>query len=269
MIPEAYLLFRMPSPLSFNEDAETYDRFRPGYPEQLFNDIIMLSGMPTGGRILEIGCGSGQATEPFARRGYQMLCIDPGGNLLTIAERRLSEYPRVAFLRTTLEEWGVEEAAFDLVASATAFHWVRPEVGYEKVFRALKPGGYLALFWNKHLAPYTGFFAEVQGIYSRVVPEWGDPRLQPSMEEWISATKDEINASGFFRVEAVKRYPWSRTYNAGEYVRLLDTYSDHRSLAEGKRHELYEKISELIDESYGGYVKRPYLSVLFVAAKGE
>ncbi len=259
----------MPSPLSFDEDAETYDRFRPGYPEQLFDDIITLSGTPAGGRILEIGCGSGQATEPFARRGYKMLCLDPGANLLTIAEKRLSKYPDVEFLGTTFEEWSPEKASFDLVVSATAFHWIKPDVGFPKASEALKRGGRLALFWNKHPTPYAGFSEEVQGVYSRVAPDWGDPRLQPSTGEWTRETERSINASRLFRVEAVRRYPWSRTYTSDDYIRLLDTYSDHRSLPDGRRRELYSGVKRLIDERYGGRVERPYLSVLFVAEKIE
>jgi ubiquinone/menaquinone biosynthesis C-methylase UbiE len=58
---------------SFNDVARLYDQTRPGYPEALIEDAIRLSGIPSGGRILEIGCGPGKATLPFARRGYRML----------------------------------------------------------------------------------------------------------------------------------------------------------------------------------------------------
>ena len=56
---------------TFDEAALLYDDVRPGYPEALFHDVVSLSGIPSGGRILEIGCGTGQATVPFARRGYR------------------------------------------------------------------------------------------------------------------------------------------------------------------------------------------------------
>ena len=55
---------------TFDEVAELYDRHRPGYPEQLVDDVVWLSGIPPRGRIIEIGCGPGKATVPFARRGW-------------------------------------------------------------------------------------------------------------------------------------------------------------------------------------------------------
>src|SRR5919112_1646158 len=61
---------------TFDEAASLYDEVRPGYPEDLFDDIVSLSGIRPAGRILEIGCGTGQATVPFARRGYRILCIN-------------------------------------------------------------------------------------------------------------------------------------------------------------------------------------------------
>jgi SAM-dependent methyltransferase len=69
----------------FDEAALLYDEVRPGYPEELFDDIVALSGIPSGGRILEIGCGTGQATVPFARRGYRILCVELGKNLAAVA----------------------------------------------------------------------------------------------------------------------------------------------------------------------------------------
>ncbi|WP_392475982.1 hypothetical protein [Nostoc sp. C110] len=65
---------------TFNQVALLYDQVRPGYPEALFDDVVSLSRINPGGRILEIGCGTGQATVPFARRGYRILCIELGDN---------------------------------------------------------------------------------------------------------------------------------------------------------------------------------------------
>lgn len=58
---------------TFNQVALLYHQVRPRYPEVLFDDVVSLSEIPPGGRILQIGCGTGQATVPFARRGYRIL----------------------------------------------------------------------------------------------------------------------------------------------------------------------------------------------------
>ncbi len=257
----------MASPRTFEQAARDYDEVRPGYPEQLIEDVISVSGIPDGGSILEVGCGTGQATVPFARRGYRMLCLDVGGNLLALAEERCRAYPGVKFLNASFEEWESGGETFDLLVSATAFHWIPPEIGFPKAVRVLGDSGHIALFWNMHPRPFTGFFEEVQEVYRRVVPEWGDPRDEPSTEEVIRERREQIDGSGLFGEVAVKRYPWSRIYDSEQYLRLLNSYSDHGGLAEPRRRELFEGIGAVIEDRYGGEITRPYLSVLYIARK--
>src|SRR6266536_1127576 len=113
---------------TFDQVALLYDQARPGYPEQLFDDVVALSGITSHGRILEIGCGTGQATLPFARRGYPMVCVELGENLAAVARQRLADYPQVTVQTCAFEEWPLPERAFELVVSATAFHWIDPAV---------------------------------------------------------------------------------------------------------------------------------------------
>ena len=80
---------------TFDDVAKAYDDVRLGYPEQLIEDVISLSGLPPNGHVLEIGCGSGQATLQFARRGYKMLCLELGINLTRLAIDRCRPYPAV------------------------------------------------------------------------------------------------------------------------------------------------------------------------------
>jgi 16S rRNA A1518/A1519 N6-dimethyltransferase RsmA/KsgA/DIM1 with predicted DNA glycosylase/AP lyase activity len=89
---------------TFDGAAALYDEVRPGYPEGLFDDIVSLSGVPSGGRVLEVGCGTGQATLPLARRGYEILCVELGGNLAAVARRNLAGYPGVEVLTGDFEE---------------------------------------------------------------------------------------------------------------------------------------------------------------------
>lgn len=253
---------------TFNLAAEDYDAIRPGYPDQLIEDIISLSAIPETGHALEIGCGTGQATLPFARRGYSILCLDIGANLLAVAQKKLRVFPRVTFLNVSFEDWPLAESCFDLVYSATAFHWVPREIGYAKAARALMPGGALAVFNNRSPRPFTGFAADVQAVYLKIVPEWKDFTAQPSVEEEIRETTDYIDSTGLYTGVTVRTYPWTRTYSTREYLQLLNTYSDHIRLEESRRNTLYQSIADLIDRRYSGKVERPYLTVLYLASKG-
>jgi SAM-dependent methyltransferase len=250
---------------TFNDAAEQYDVVRPGYPREMFDDLERLSGLRRGSRVLEVGCGTGQATQCLVERGYRVVCVDPGGALLGVAKRKLAGRP-VEFIESRFEDWQ-SSGRFDAVASGTAWHWVDPLVAYTKAATAIKEDGFLALFWNLHPPPYTGFFEAVQRVYGTVVPEWGDPRGRPSLEQRINSISAEIESSGWFKEPIIRRYSWSRTYSKLDYLRLLDTYSDHRGLPENKKRRLYYGIARLIDEEYGGSVERPYLTALFVAGK--
>ena len=160
----------------FDQVALDYDQVRPGYPEELVEDVVFISAIPKEERILEIGCWTDQATISFAKRGYSMTCLEIGGELAAVAREKRRQFPKVHILTISFKNWQPEPNSFDLIISATAFHWIPPEVAYPKAARVLKDSGYIALFWNLHPTPCTGFFREVQRIYRNAVPEWGNPR---------------------------------------------------------------------------------------------
>jgi SAM-dependent methyltransferase len=254
---------------TFDDVAQLYDQARPGYPEALYDDVIALSGIPPGGRILEIGCGTGQATLPLARRGYGILAVEMGAHLAAVARAKLAPYPRVAVHTGAFEEWPLEADAFDLAIAATAFHWIDPAVAFPKTAAALRPGGAIALFWNLHVRGETSqaFFDAVQEVYQREAPELIPPdyRPLPHPEDVPATVTAEIEHSGLFGPVAVRRYCWDQEYDAASYLRVLDTYSGHRSLSPEKRERLFRGIGELIDRGYNGRVTKAYLTMLYVA----
>ncbi|GHO99273.1 methyltransferase type 11 [Reticulibacter mediterranei] len=253
---------------TFNQDALLYDQARPGYPEALFDDIVTLSVLPAAGRLLEIGCGTGQATLPLARRGYHMLCIELGANMAALARQKLAAYPLVNIQTEAFEDWQLEEEAFDLALSATAFHWIDPAISYQKTAQALKPSGAIALFWHVHVQSEAsqGFFEEVQQIYMQQVPEQPE-KYGPLLwsHEVTEPTKTEIEQTGLFSKVTVRRYRWDVTYDAASYLRLLDTYSNHRILEQQRRDRLYHDIADLINTNYGGRITKGHLALLYVA----
>ena len=63
---------------TFGQAAERYDRARPEYPEALFDDLVTLAGLTPGDRLIEVGCATGKATRPLARRGFRITCVELG-----------------------------------------------------------------------------------------------------------------------------------------------------------------------------------------------
>ncbi|QBD82183.1 class I SAM-dependent methyltransferase [Ktedonosporobacter rubrisoli] len=255
---------------TFDYDALLYDEARPGYPEELFEDILTFTELAPSGYILEIGCGTGKATLPLARRGYPMLCVELGANLAAVAQRKLLAYPQVKFSIGPFEEWPVEKQTFDLVISATAFHWLDPTIAYQKVATALKPSGAIALFWHKHVQSQRsqGFFEAVQKIYRQEVPGRTKDNIPLLWAEEIDEPhRAEIEQSGLFGEITARRYRMDITYDAASYIRLLSTYSGHIAMSAQARQRLFQGITELINNSFHGHINKTYLILLYLAKR--
>jgi SAM-dependent methyltransferase len=166
------------------------------------------------------------------------------------------------------EDWPEEQNAFDLVLSAEAFHWLEGGHAYRKISRSLRPGGAIALFWNRPVRSERseGFFEAAQEVYRREAPELVG-RHSPGLPRPDEATgrAEGIDESGLFGAVTVRRYPWEAEYDAAGYTRLLGTYSDHINLDAAARERLLRGIEKLIDTEFGGRVVKGYVAVLYVA----
>src|SRR6266511_1682703 len=195
---------------TFEHVTALYDRARPNYPSQVFDDLVELARLPESGRIVEIGCGTGQATVQLAARGYRITCVELGEQLASIARRNLLPYPAVEVINADFERWEQARGDFDAGVAFTAFHWSAPDVRYAKAASLLRDQGKLGLVTTEHVLPPDGddFFIEVQEDYEAVVPD--DPATKaggPKPPEAIPDLSEEIAASGHFRNVAARRYP--------------------------------------------------------------
>lgn len=249
--------------LSFDSVAELYDEVRPVYPEALTEDIIRLSGIGPEGSILEIGCGTGQATMPFARRGFRMVCLEPGRRMARIARSKLRPYPRIEVHTLSFEEWQPGGVRFDLITAAQSFHWVDPEQGYSRAARALSDTGSIALFWHSYSAAEIPLRHALDAVYAELAPEIEDRRTR---EHRVPNREQELRSGGLFGEVVVRRYPWRSKADADRYLKFLATQSDHIVLDPGRRAILFEAIRGQV-ERHGGIVEIDATVELFFARK--
>jgi ubiquinone/menaquinone biosynthesis C-methylase UbiE len=233
----------------FGEVAELYEQARPGYPDELVDDVVRMAGLARDSRILEIGCGTGKATRLFAARGYRMTCLDPSGRMLAVAKRVCATYPGIEFQEITFEAWPPEEQAFDLVISAQSFHWVRPEVACVKAAQALRRGGALAVFWNVPRHDNSDLSRAIDQIYRELVPDLNSPA--PGWRPGTGNTPGMIDSSGLFGPVETRVYRWRAEYGAERWIKLLSTHSDHIALAPDRRAALFSAIREAFARSGG------------------
>jgi len=129
----------------FNEVADEYDRNRPAYPDALIDRACEVAGLAPEARVLEIGPGTGQLTRALLARGLRVVAVEPGDRLIARARDRLTGAGEMQFLNARLEEALLPRRHYQAVFSASAIHWVDPDVSWRKVADVLIDGGTLAL----------------------------------------------------------------------------------------------------------------------------
>jgi SAM-dependent methyltransferase len=204
---------------TFGEDAELYDRVRPTYPPQLYDDLAeLLVERP---QVLEIGPGTGQATAPMVERGWPVTAVELSPDLAGVLERNL---PTVDVVVADFDTWDLPAATFDLVISATAFHWIDPATRVQRCADVLRPGGALAVVSTHHVAGGSEqFFVDVQECYERFTDDPAAGGL-PAVDD-VPKDSGEFDASGRFAGVEFRRYVWEVEYSAAEYLELLSSYS--------------------------------------------
>jgi SAM-dependent methyltransferase len=257
----------MDGAMTFDEVPALYHRVRPRYPDVLFDIVRGLPGLAAGSRVLEIGSGTGIATGPLLERGFDVTAIEPGAGLTDVARTELEGYPDIRWLETRFEEWPVPEDPFDVVFSATAFHWLDRRIRVGKAAAALRTGGYLAIGSYLHVAGGdTAFFHAIQACYVAHMPgARSDERLLPA--DQIRPATTELTRGGQFEEPIVHRWVIEETYDRSGYFDLLSTYSGHRLLDHDRRAALFACIGEQIDRLPGKRVRKAYLHELIVARK--
>lgn len=248
---------------TFNSIADKYDKYRITYPKEMFQDIINYSHINCDSRIVEIGCGTGQATQGFIDLNYKNItCIEIGDKLVERMKWKYRDEPRVQVIHSSFEDWRGSDSMFDLAISGTAFHFIDPSIGYPKVARLLKNNKTTAFFWTIHVSSIDSIHEQVREQYRRLAPHLDDS-LKPSPQEAIDIRVAIMKHTNLFQDIVVKNYSWNEAYTSERYISLLHTHSKHLLLPDDVRGELFSQIKDIIDRN-GGFILKPQLVALFL-----
>ena len=259
----------------FDEIVETYDKVRWNYPGELYEDIFSYCG--AGKKALEIGAGTGLATVPFLNADYEITAVELGENMSKLLANKFGCYKNFTVINAAFEDAILDgDGSYDLIYSASAFHWVDSKIGCPKVFRLLKSGGVFALFRNA-VQPSDGepLYEAIQAVYKehyrsyytsskRPIKRLHSDFWKPS-ELQKSFRFDAMEIYGFQDI-TMKLYDVIHTYTADDYISLMDTYSDNRALPEENRIKLYEGMHEAIMK-HGGIYKLNCTFQLYMGRK--
>ena len=245
--------------LSFGGIATQYERARPSYPPALIERLMEWSPH----QVVDVGCGTGRASQLLMARGCDVLGVEPDASMAAIARSH-----GVTVEAGTFEEWDPRQRMFDLVTSGQAWHWVQPEAGAAKAASVLRPGGHLAVFWNRgRHDPETGAALDV--VYARLAPSIAQKStdLRPTMRVPAERVGALQNSGPFTGVES-EEFTWETVYDRAAWLDLIATHSDHVTLPDAAKAELLAAIGDVID-SRGGNIPYSYSTLLVVATRGR
>lgn len=158
----------------FDPWAGEYDRYRPGYPDALFDEIASRLSVPADARVVDLGAGTGIATFAMARRGWRVTAVEPGTAMLDqLRNRAASAGLAVEAVEASAESTGLPDAAFHLATAAQAFHWFDKPRAVAEMARIVRPGGGVALFWNVRRAEASPIVAGYERLIERFFGDAG------------------------------------------------------------------------------------------------
>lgn len=236
----------------FGRDAVAYEAARPGYPAEAVRQVLARTEVRA---AVEIGAGTGKATEAFAPELDHIICVEPSAEMARVLETKA--LPGVEVVVSTLEEWKGPAMPVDLVYAAQAWHWVDHSTAYERVRAMLRPGGLIALIWNVPDDRYDIF----EDVYRAHAPELLAEQDERIRRRDAYTWKDDLAAAGFEAVELFT-HRWSQTLLPGSLRALYATYSDHMMIPEPRRSRLLEALEEAVRDM-GGELTLDYATNVF------
>lgn len=266
----------------FDDVAEEYDRERRGYPDGLVDAACAYGGLRPGDSVVEVGCGTGLLTSSLLGRGLIVDAVDPGANMIRLAERRVGEEAAVRFHHGRFEEVALPQRAFAAVFSATAFHWIEPSVGWARAAELMAPGGLLALlqYCDVHDASTADDWQALIDGLATIAPDiaatWPELRDADTILAGAASRRDNISevwswigghrlavseAARLFDDVEVAVAPIYTEQTGDEVNAVLRTTSLYARIPEDRR-QAFQDENLRVAERLGGVIRTSELAVL-------
>ena len=226
--------------LIFDTIPEEFDRHRTRYCPELFASLLEQSRVTARSSVLELGPGTGQATEPLLAAGCRYTGIELGGNFARVLTRKYGRRANFHLIRDDFITHDFGNETYDLIYSAATIQWIPEAAAFGKTFALLKPGGMLAMFLTRrdYRTPNPALYGKIQQVYDRC--------FRPEIPY----------THGSFRYENALKYgykDWRKlefhtviAYTADEYIAFCGTHCDHLATPEPYRSKLYAGLRQAV-----------------------
>lgn len=224
---------------TFDRIPENFDKYRPRYCEELFTTLINKCNLNPSKDVLEIGPGTGQATEPILKSDCNYTAIELGENFTAFLKSKFSGYNNFNIINADFETYDFGDQKFDLIYSAATIQWIPEEIAFSKTFNLLKPGGYLAMFmtYSDEKSANEELFNKIMDIY--------DKEFFVKQRYTCKINYDNVVKYGYINY-SYEDWKKVRTLNVDEYVSYISTHCEHITLEEPYKTRFFTAIRKVI-----------------------
>jgi len=246
----------------FGGAAAFYAAARPGYPDRVYDILRDRCQLGPSTRVLEIGAGTGQATKRLVALSAHVVAVEPNAALAEVLRAELRTAQGLEVIDAAFEDADLATSSFDLVVAATAFHWLDPDQAFPKIALALRPGGWLALWWNVFGDP-----DQPNPLHDATQPLLGDLSVGPGGGTYALEVADRVSdlASYAFRDIEHEAIRWTIDLDAPQARQLYATYSNIARLPDAQRVSILDEIQRIAEQEFAGQIERRMVTPIYTA----
>jgi SAM-dependent methyltransferase len=256
----------------FGGDPGAYHRARLGYPPRVYEILTQRCGLRPGATVFEIGPGTGIATRELLRHGASRITVfEPDRRLVRFLRETLgARGERVEYRVGPFERAALPAGRYDLGIAASSFHWTPERLALRKVARALRPGGWWAM-WNNHHGdpPRIGPFPRaIQPLYRAL--STGRSREEVAPAGAVRERRERLDAlRSLGRFDRVSREEirWKVALTTSRVQSLWGSFSDTILLPPAKRRWFLTELGRIVDDQFGGRVEVPIRTPIYTARR--
>jgi SAM-dependent methyltransferase len=224
----------------FDTIPERFDKFRPRYSADLFEYLIKTAGIGPDKKVLEIGPGTGQATDPILNTGCDYNAIELGEHLYAKMKEKYDSYPNFHIVNDDFITHDFGDTKFDMIYSAATIQWIPQDIAFAKCFDLLKEGGILAMMLTRseYRSNDEALYEKIQALYDK----YYKPEIPYTHGKFDYTAAPEY---GYLEVEKYE-FKGQRIFNADEYVQFSGTHCDHIVIPEPIRNEFFKGLKNAV-----------------------
>lgn len=228
---------------AFDTIPKQFDQYRPRYSPELFSELIEYAHIEPDKTVLEIGPGTGQATDPILQTGCDYHAIELGEHLTEMMKYKYGHFSNFEIVNDDFITHDFAKQKFDMIYSAATIQWIPEDIAFSKTYDLLKAGGVLAMMltYGDYKTPNEALYSRIQEIYAK--------HFKPEIE-YSHGAFEYTNATKYGYSDFKKReFHGIRELTADEYIGLCGTHCDHIVIPEPHRTEFSTGLHKAVVEA--------------------